>query len=149
MVYNPNQEGIDGVRTATGNLLPADYTDANITKKLSSAYGKIQFVAKRLTSNPFASGTAEADYAAQIELNLAAMWALKPYGPEFLDKIKELSAEVKDDLTILAGGITVTDEDIDIEEIIERTEFKSWIKNTTLRPPNRMNITNTRVESNF
>jgi hypothetical protein len=149
MVYNPNQEGIDAVRTAVGNLLPADYTDTNIAKKLSSAYGKIQFVAKRLTSNPFTAGTAEADYAAQIELNLAAMWALKAYGPEFLDKIKELEVEVKDDLLTLAGGITVTEEDIDIEEVIERTDFKSWNKNTTLKPPNRMLITNTRVESNF
>lgn len=150
MTYNTGQDGIDGVRIATGNLLPADYPDTEITKRINAAYGKIQLGVKRLTSNPFSSGTAEAEYATQLELNLAAMWALKAYGPEFLDKIKELREEVKEDLAILIEGTAgIVEDDEEIEELIERTEFKSWIKNPDLKPPNRMLINNTTSEINF
>jgi len=150
MVYNTGQPGIDAVRLATGNLLPADYPDTAITGKIKSAYSKIQLGVQRDLVTPFIDGTDVAyDHAVQLEITIAAMYCLKAYGPEFLDKINELKSEAKDDLQILIEGTGATVTEDAIEEIIERTEFKSWNKNPTLSPPNRMLRTPNRIEANF
>jgi hypothetical protein len=105
MVYNPNQEGIDDVRIETGNILPEDYPDTQIAKKLSSAYSVIHLAARRKLDNPFLLTDVEYQYSRELEVKIAARDALKAYGPEFDTKIKELDAEIKDSLQFLQDNL--------------------------------------------
>lgn len=116
MVYNTGQTGIDDTRIGTGNLLPTDYPDAQITKKINSAFSKVQLAAKRKLTEPFAATDTEYDYCRELELKIAARDCLKAYGPEFLEKIKELDEEIKDDIAFLIDNLQVapTAEEADI-----------------------------------
>jgi len=104
-MYNPGQEGIDDVRILTGNILPDDYPDTQIAKKLSSAYSVIQLAARRRLDDPFLITDTEYEYSRELQLKIAARDALKAYGPEFDTKIKELDAEIKDSLTFLVDNL--------------------------------------------
>lgn len=105
MVYNSGAGGLTSVRMETGNLLPADYPDSELTLKLQSAFSTIQLAVKRLLTDPFISTDTEYDFAKELELKIAAKNALKAYGPEFLDKIKELEAEIAADLAFLQDNL--------------------------------------------
>ena len=105
MTYNPNQEGIDDVRILTGNILPEDYPDTQIVKKLSSAFSTVQMVARRGLTNPFLVTDVEFEYSRELELKIAARDALKAYGPEFDTKIKELDVEIKEGLQFLQDNL--------------------------------------------
>jgi hypothetical protein len=75
---------------------------------------------------------------------MAAMYALKAYGPEFLDKITELRTEVNEDIKIMQDALGITDEVIEGEEeleegTIESTDLKAWCVNgSQVMIPNRM-----------
>lgn len=140
MVYNDGQAGWDAVRLATGNLLPLDYPDTAIASKIKSAFSKIQLSVKRALDNPFTASDVEYDHSVQLEITIAAMYCLKAYGPEFIDKIRELKEEAKDDLLILTEGTIIGGEDIEVEDIIESTDPKSWNLNTDIPVPNRLTI---------
>jgi hypothetical protein len=140
MVYNDGQPGWDAVRLATGNLLPLDYPDTAIAGKIKSAYSKIQLSVKRLLDAPFEATDVEYDHSVQLEITIAAMYCLKAYGPEFLDKIRELKEEAKDDLLILTEGTIAAEEVTDVEDINENTDPKSWNLNTDIPVPNRLTI---------
>lgn len=105
MVYNTGATGISDVRIETGNLLGTDYEDAQITKKINSAFSKVQLAVNRLLTNPFATTDTEYEYARELELKIAARDCLKAYGPEFLDKIKELDEEIKADIEFLKENL--------------------------------------------
>jgi len=144
VVYNEGTDGIAAVRLATGNLLPEDYPDTSITSKIKSAYSKVQLSVKRELDAPFVEDTdVEYDHSKQLECTIAAMYCLKAYGPEFLDKIKELREEQTEDLTILIEGTIAAEEVTDVEEINESTDPKSWNLNPEVPVPNRMTIKHT------
>ena len=105
MSYNPTQAGIDDVRILTGNILPDDYPDTQIAKKLSSAYSTIQMVARRGLTDPFLITDVEYEFSRELQLKIAARDALKAYGPEFDTKVKELDAEIKEGLQFLQDNL--------------------------------------------
>jgi hypothetical protein len=125
MVYNTSQAGIDDVRIETGNLLPADYPDAQITKKINSAFSKIQLAVGRTLTDPFISTDAEYDFARELELKIAAKDALKAYGPEFLDKVKELDAEITADIAFLKDNVQETSDTGDVDLLVAVTPYLS------------------------
>src|SRR5262245_14273688 len=99
-------QGVQDVRLATGNLLPEDYPDSQIEKKIKSAYSKIQGAVRRELDEPF---IVDVDvwqgHCVQLEITIAAMYCLKAYGPEFLDKIAELRTEASEDLTLMQEAL--------------------------------------------
>lgn len=105
MVYTATQEDIDDVRILTGNILPDDYPDSQIAKKLSSGYSTIQMVARRGLLDPFLVTDVEYEYSRELNLKIAARDCLKAYGPEFDTKVKELDAEIKDGLQFLQDNL--------------------------------------------
>ena len=107
-MYNSGQPGIDDVRIATGNILPEDYPDTQITKKIESAFSKIQLATGRALLNPFLLTDVEYAHARQLEVSLAAMYCLKAYGPEFETKITELKSETDADLVFLQENVQET-----------------------------------------
>jgi len=125
-MYNYGQTGIDDVRIETGNLLPADYPDTQITKKLNSAFSKVQLAVGRPLSEPFDALDVEAEYAHELELKIAAKDALKAYGSEFLEKVKELDDEIKEDIAFLQDNIqeTGTGEEGDI--VMTASDYVSY-----------------------
>ena len=76
-MYNPNQEGIDDVRILTGNILPEDYPDTQIVKKLNSAFSTVQMVARRGLTNPFLVTDVEYEYSRELELKIARQRCVK------------------------------------------------------------------------
>lgn len=116
MSYVPTQTEIDDVRIATGNILPEDYPDTQISKKLQYAFSKIQLGVGRSLDNPFLITETEYGHAQQLKISMAAMYCLKAYGPEFETKITELKSETDADLVFLqenvqeaadTGGVTL------------------------------------------
>ena len=104
-MYNSGAGGLVSVRMETGNLLPADYPDTELTLKLQSAFSRIQLAVGRTLLDPFISTDAEYDFARELELKIAAKDALKAYGPEFLEKVKELDAEITADIAFLKENV--------------------------------------------
>jgi hypothetical protein len=134
---------IADVRIATGNLLPEDYPDAQIVKKIKSAYSKIQLGVRRELNNPFLDTDTAKEHCAQLEISLAAMFCLKAYGPEFLDKVQELRTETTDDIVFMQEALGITIETLVEEEtfeegIMDSTDPKGWYKNPEVGIPNRM-----------
>ena len=132
------------VRLATGNILPEDYTDENIVKKIKSAYSKIQLGIRKTLDAPLESIETGFDHCVQLEISLAAMYCLKAYGPEFLDKITELRTETTEDMLFIqeALGIATGNQVIVVDEPLEEgtvisTAPKGWYKAGDF-PPNRM-----------
>ena len=116
MAYIPTQEEIDDVRIATGNILPEDYPDTQIAKKLQYAFSKVQLATGRTLDNPFLTTETEYGHTQQLKISMAAMYCLKAYGPEFETKITELKSETDADLVFLqenvqeaadTGGVTL------------------------------------------
>ena len=105
MVYNAGQIGIDDVRILTGNILPDDYPDSQITKNLSVSFSTIQMVARRGLLDPFLVTDVEYEFSRGLEKKIAARDSLKSYGPEFDTKIKELDAEIDKDLQFLQNNL--------------------------------------------
>ena len=105
MVYNENQEGINDVRIETGNILPEDYPDTQIAKKISSAYSMIHLAVRRGLTDPFLVTDTEYEFSRELEVKIAARDALKAYGPEFDTKVKELDAEIKEGLQFLQDNL--------------------------------------------
>lgn len=105
MVYNSTQTGIDNVRVLTGNIENTDYTDANITIKLNGAFSTVQMALKRSLTDPLLTTDVEFEFVRELELKIAARNCLKAYGPEFIDKIQELEAEIDHDLDFLDKNI--------------------------------------------
>jgi hypothetical protein len=108
-----------------GNLLPADYPDTEITKKLNSAFSRIQLAVGRTLLDPFISTDAEFDFARELELKIAAKDALKAYGPEFLDKVKELDAEITADIAFLKENVQETADTGDVNILVAVTPYLS------------------------
>lgn len=126
MTYNSGQTGIDDVRIETGNLLPADYSDAQITNKINSAFSRIQLAVGRTLLDPFISTDAEFDFARELEVKIAAKDALKAYGPEFLDKIKELDDEITADLAFLKDNVQEVADTGDVDLLVAVTPYLSF-----------------------
>ena len=127
MVYNPTQTGIDDVRIETGNLLPADYPDTQITKKINSAFARIQLAVGRDSTDPFISpDDTEFEFARELELKIAAKDALKAYGPEFLEKVKELDAEITADIAFLKDNVQEQADTGDVNILFGVTPYLSY-----------------------
>ena len=71
MVYNAGQIGIDDVRILTGNILPDDYPDSQITKNLSVSFSTIQMVARRGLLDPFLVTDVEYEFSRGLEKKIA------------------------------------------------------------------------------
>lgn len=126
MVYNTAQTGIDDVRIETGNILPTDYPDTQITKKINSAYSRIQLAVGRTLLDPYISTDAEYDFARELELKIAAKDALKAYGPEFLEKVKELDAEITADIAFLKENVQETADTGGLTMLLAVTPYLSY-----------------------
>jgi len=125
MVYNSGATGIASVRIETGNLLPADFADAEITLNLENAYSKVQLAVGRTLLDPFISTDAEFGFAREIEKKETAKNCLKAYGPEFKDKIDELDAEVTADLTFLKDNVQEISDTGDVDILYAVTPYLS------------------------
>lgn len=126
MSYIPSQEEIDDVRIATGNILPEDYHDSQISKKLQSAYSKIQLGVGRTLDDPFITTDAEYAHAQQLKISMAAMYCLKAYGPEFETKITELKSETDGDLLFLQTNIQEAADVGDVNILMAVTPLLSY-----------------------
>lgn len=125
MVYNTTQTGIDDVRIETGNLLPEDYPDTQITKKINSAFSTIQLAVGRSLLDPFDALDAEFEYARELELKIAARDALKAYGSEFESKVKELTDEITSDIAFLKDNLQETVDVGDVNILVAVTPYLS------------------------
>lgn len=125
-MYNSGAGGLTSVRIETGNLLPADYPDSELTLKLQSAFSKIQLAVGRTLLNPFISTEAEYDFARELELKIAAKDALKAYGPEFLEKVKELDAEIAADIIFLKDNVQEQSDTGDVNLLLAVTRYLSY-----------------------
>ena len=149
MVYNASAAGLISVRMETGNLLPADYPDTELTLKLQSAYSMIQLAVGRTLLDPFISTDAEYDFAKELELKIAARNALKAYGPEFLEKVKELDTEITADITFLKENVQESADTGDVSVMMAITPYLSYSAavdedpNQTSVHPYRSGITDT------
>lgn len=142
MPYNTEDE----IRTYAGNLLDTDITDPNITDYLTWAFARVQRrVGLGLT--PLTNSSLDYGTLKGAEAKFATAYVLKAYGPEFLDKVDDLIIEAKEELAEVVEFGEVEEEDEGAEELIERTDFKSWGKNADLDPPNRMKGLSTGTES--
>ena len=126
MVYNTGAGGLTSVRMETGNLLPADYPDTELTLKLQSAFSRIQLAVGRILTDPFILTDAEYDFARELELKIAAKDALKAYGPEFLEKVKELDAEITADIAFLKENVQETADTGDVNILYGVTPYLSY-----------------------
>ena len=126
MSYNPSQEEIDDVRIATGNILPEDYLDTQIAKKLQYAFSKIQLGTGRSLNNPFLITETEYGHAQQLKISLAAMYCLKAYGPEFETKITELKTETDADLIFLQENVQEAADTGGVTLLITTTPYLSY-----------------------
>jgi hypothetical protein len=126
MSYNPIQEEIDDVRIATGNILPEDYPDTQIAKKLQYAFSKIQLGTGRSLDNPFLITETEYGHVQQLKISMAAMYCLKAYGPEFETKIIELKSETDADLVFLQENVQEAADSGDVNLIMAVTPLLSY-----------------------
>jgi hypothetical protein len=126
MSYVPTQEEINDVRIATGNILPEDYTDPQISKKLQYAFSKIQLGVGRTLDDPFIPTDAEYGHAQQLKISMAAMYCLKAYGPEFETKITELKSETDADLLFLQTNIQEAADVGDVNILYAVTGYLSY-----------------------
>jgi hypothetical protein len=148
MPYNPDPDGPEQVRLVTGNIDDVEFTDENISKKIKAAYAEVQISARRTGTNPFTVDDIEYEFASITEINRAAMYCLKAYGPEFIDKIKELEEETDKALLKLETlSLTpIVEEEGEIEELIETTTHKSWnFGDSIYGPPNRLKVGSNRT----
>jgi hypothetical protein len=124
--YSPTQEEIDDVRIATGNILPDDYPDTQIAKKLQSAFSKIQLGTGRALNDPFLTTDTEYAHAQQLKISMAAMYCLKAYGPEFETKITELKTETDADLIFLQSNVQEAADTGDVDILMGVTPLLSY-----------------------
>lgn len=125
-MYNSGAGGLVSVRMETGNLLPADYPDTELTLKLQSAFSRVQLAVGRTLLDPFISTDTEYDFARELELKIAAKDALKAYGPEFLEKVKELDAEITADIAFLKENVQETADTGDVNVLLAVTPYLSY-----------------------
>ena len=105
MVYNSGNAGLTSVRMETGNILPEDFPDSEITLNIENAYSYVQLICGRALTSPFTTANTEYGMCRELEKKAAAMYCLKAYGPEFRDKIEELRTEIKEDTEFLKANI--------------------------------------------
>jgi len=96
----------------TGNILPEDFPDTEITINIENAYSKVQLAAGRTLTNPFLVTDTEYGLCREIEKKEAAKNSLKAYGPEFRDKIAELNDEILADIEFLKENAQAVEEDL-------------------------------------
>ena len=126
---------IDGVRSESGNLIPDDFPNDDLTKKLKAAYSKIQVALQRDKDHPLIDGTDVGyDMAVEIAERFAAAYSLKKLGPEFESKVTELEDEANADLETLIQNISSTTGGDEEADYIVRTPFYSWHKNPDVVP---------------
>ena len=106
------------MRMETGNVLPEDFPDSEITINIENAYSKVQLAAGRTLNNPFLSTDTEFGISREIEKKEAAKNILKAYGPEFRDKIEELDKEIIADIQFLKENMQAPVEDVGGSEIL-------------------------------
>ena len=128
MVYNTGQTGIDDVRVETGNLLPADYPDATITKKINAAFSRVQMAAGRTLTNAYDSADVEYEYAKELEVKIAARDSLKPYSADdqIRAKVEELDGEIKEDIAFLKDNIQEPGEAEEADIIVSASSYVSY-----------------------
>lgn len=126
MAYTPTQEEIDDVRIATGNILPEDYPDTQIAKKLQYAFSKVQLGVGRSLDNPFLITETEYGHAQQLKISMTAMYCLKAYGPEFETKITELKSETDADLVFLQENVQEAADTGGVTLLMSTTEYLSY-----------------------
>jgi hypothetical protein len=128
MVYNTSTGGITSVRMETGNLLPADFPDTEITINLENAYSKVQLAVKRLLTDPFISTDAEYGTAREIEKMAAAMYSLKPYSadPNVLAKVQDLDKQIDKGILFLKENVQETADTGDVTILYAVTPYLSF-----------------------
>jgi hypothetical protein len=127
MVYNTGPEGLLSVRMETGNILPEEYPDTELTLKLQGAFSRIQLNVGRLLTDPFISpDDVEFDFARELELKIAARDALKAYGSEFEAKVRELTEEITADLAFLKENVQEVADTGDVNILTSVTSYLSF-----------------------
>jgi len=136
MVYNTGVDAARRIRQATGNLLPEDYSDADLLLNLAESYDMVQGVLERELINPLGPTDLGVGTATRIERLDAAMIALKAYGEEFQGKIRELNDELKEMKQNLVAMVIETE--TQEEDYFQKTGHKNWNENPDTPIPNRL-----------
>ena len=117
---------IGDVRLEAGNIPSSEYSDADITKKLNSAFSRIQLLVGRALTNPFLATEPEYDFVRELEVKIAAKDVLKAYGGEAMDKIKELDAEITADMAFLKENVQEIADTGDVNILMATTPYLSY-----------------------
>lgn len=124
MVYN---DDINSIKIETGNLLPEDFPDTELTKNLENAFSTVQLTAKRKLDNPFVSTDTEFGHCRELEKKIAAMNSLKPYtaDPNIREKVIDLQTEIDHDLIFLQENTQQVAEVTDVSIFVDNTDYLS------------------------
>ena len=122
------------VRELSRSVLASDFPDAEIIEEQKAAYTYIA-----IFTHKFDWASTDPEYPAiqKLEAELAKAYILEHYGgPEYQNIIDSIKADVKMSLEILKDNMpTETDEG----DILERTDYKSWVLNPDLPFPSKLN----------
>jgi len=126
MVYNDGPSGLLSVRMETGNILPEEYSDTELTLNIQAAFSRIQLAVGRTLTNPFISTDTEYDFSRELERKIAARDALKSYGSEFEAKVRELTEEITADLAFLKENVQEVADTGDVDLLVAVTSYLSF-----------------------
>ena len=121
------------VRELSRSVLASDFPDAEIVEEQKAAFTYIA-----VFTHKFDWDSDDLEYPAiqKLEAQLARAYILEHYGgPEYQNIIESIKADVKSSLEILKDNMpTETDEG----DILERTDYKSWVLNHDLPFPSKI-----------
>ena len=126
MVYNAGAAGLTSVRMETGNILPAEFPDDELTLNIQAAYSYVQLAVGRTLLDPFISTDVEYDFARELEKKIAAKNSLKAYGPEFIEKIRELDEEITADIAFLKENVQEAADTGDVNILMAQTSYLTY-----------------------
>jgi len=116
------------VRELSRSVLASDFPNDEIIKEQKAAYSDISII---LHKNDWVSTDAEFPSIQKIEAQLAKAYIQEHYGgPDYYQIIKDTREDAYHKLETIKDNMSTvpTDE----EDILTRTEFKSWNKNETI-----------------
>jgi len=125
-------------RRLARNVVTADFNDTQIQSFQDKEYS---LIATLTDKDDWDSDDREYGALQLIETRLVAADIIQHYGDVETIPIWQAMKQDAMDMLVGEGGI-IENMDTDTAEtdfLIERTDFKGWIKNTANEPPNRLN----------
>jgi len=133
-------------RRLARNVVTADFNDTQIQSFQDKEYS---LIATLTDKDDWDSDDREYGALQLIETRLVAADIIQHYGDVETIPIWQAMKQDAMDMLMGEGGIieNMDTETAETDFLIERTEFKGWIKNTANEPPNRLGGSATDTES--